>query len=319
MLLDNLPTQFGRAPTRARVGGDLRQWLEPRSLYRAQPTASPRSATRDEDLARARGRLRIAFHSPAPGVTRLSELAQQSPCRALFPDEDGESLAIIANTAGGVCGDDRMQVRIEMRAGARASVAGQAAEKIYRAIGSPARLSTQLVLEEEARLHWAPQATILFDAARLERRTEIRVVPGARLLAAETLVFGRRAMGEAITFLDLRDDWRIHRGNTLVWADALRLRGSPPEALASPAGLAGAEALSTIVYAGEGADVARDVARQSASACEVAFGATVVNDLMVARVLGSSARVRETLVRVLPALRGSALGFEARLPRVWSC
>lgn len=283
-----------------------------------------RRPARDEDLARARGRLHLAFAARPGAPTRLAVLGQQSPFRALMPREGSlEATAVLLNTAGGVCGDDRMEAHIEVREGAAATVTTQAAEKVYRALGSPARLTTRLDLEAGARLHWAPQETILFDAARLERRTEIRLAPGARVLAAETLVFGRRAMGERLSFLDLRDDWRLERDGVLVWADALRLRGAPPEALGSPAGLAGGEALATLVYAaggeGGGAETARDVARGCAPEDAVAFGATELRGVMLARMLGPSRSVRRALTRVLSALRVGMLDFGPRLPRVWSC
>ena len=49
-----------------------------------------------------------------------------------------------------------------------------------------------------ARLDWLPQETILFDAARLERRLEVDLAADARLTALETLVLGRAAMGETV-------------------------------------------------------------------------------------------------------------------------
>ena len=45
-------------------------------------------------------------------------------------------------------------------------------------------------------------------------------------------------------------------------------------------------------------------------------GATLVNGVLLARLLGGAAAVRAVLVRLLTALRG-ALGGPAAMPRVW--
>lgn len=320
-----------RGPETARL---LLNWaaedpaVERETAHRADAAAASIAPVRDQDLARARGRLRIAFAASADGATRLAELAQAAPCRAFLPADEGprsggterEPVAVCLNTAGGVCGDDRLEVRVEVRERACATVTTQAAERIYRAISAPARLRTTLVVGRDARLHWAPQETILFDSSRLWRQMEIDLAPGARLLAAETLVFGRRAMGERIGRVQLQDDWRLRlAGGRLLWADTLRISGEPPSALESAVGLAGAEALSTIIYAGVGADAARDTAREAAADCEASFGATSLHEVMVARILGTATQVRDALLRVLAALRIAALGLEPRISRVWSC
>jgi urease accessory protein len=46
-----------------------------------------------------------------------------------------------------------------------------------------------------------------------------------RLLAVETLVLGRGAMGEAFTQGLVHDAWHIRRDGRLIWADALHLHG----------------------------------------------------------------------------------------------
>ncbi len=247
---------------------------------------------------------------------------ERSPARVLTPrDERREAMAILLNTAGGVCGGDQLSTEVRLLPGAEASLAGQTAERIYRAYDRPARLDVHLQLDDGAALHWAPQETILFDGSRLVRRTELHAHPGSRFLAAETLVLGRRAMGETIHRLHLNDDLRIYRSDRMVFADSLRFSGDPERALQSPEGLGGSDALSTVVAQGfdlkRACDSARDLLAEASE--ELLSGATLLGDLLVVRLVGAGAALRSTLIRLLEHLRGQILGFDSGLPRVWFC
>ena len=281
-------------------------------MYDAAPS------TRDAALARADGSATIELGIDDAGRTVLARLGQRSPVRVVLPRAEGpEAVAVLLNTAGGVCGGDRLALEARVGAGAKATLVGQAAEKIYRALDRPAAIRTRLEVGQAAVLHWAPQETLLFDGARLERRTELRAAGDARLLAAETLVFGRRAMGEVVRALHLRDEWRLFRSGRLVWADSLRLAG--PDALGAASGFAGREALCTLVFVGDGLEAACDAARATLGAGGIAGGASIVNGVVVARALGAAAEIRRALTRLLSTLRGDGLGFAPALPRVWSC
>ena len=171
------------------------------------------------------GRARVAFAKGTDGVVRLADLEQRDPLKILFPDrlEDIEPVAVLVNTGGGIVGGDSLTIEVEIGAGAAALVTAQAAEKIYRSWGPPARVSNALVVGEEARLEWLAQEAILFDGARLDRGLTIDLAPGADLLAGEILVFGRRARGETMRAGALRDRWSIRRDAKRVWDDALIL------------------------------------------------------------------------------------------------
>ncbi|MCG8692220.1 MAG: urease accessory protein UreD [Minwuiales bacterium] len=277
---------------------------------------TPRVAS-DADLARADGEVGLRFVRDGK-KTRLDGLSQRSPCRTILPNDGGpEPVGVLINTAGGVCGGDRLCAAVEVDKQASATVTGQAAEKIYRAIDRPARLKTSLTVGDGAALHWAPQETILFDGAKLRRRTTVALAPNARLLAAETLVFGRHAMGETLTAVDLCDEWRVSRNAALCWADLFRLRDTAP--LQAPGGLAGRNALATLIAAGPDLEQRRDAVRDRLERCDIEAGATVVNGLLVVRLLGAARPVKNRLTTLLELLRQDLLGLRPTLPRVWHC
>ena len=76
-------------------------------------------------LPRADGRAAFAV-----GRSGLAQLSQSAPCRVLFPRPPaGEPLqAVLANTAGGVAGGDRLDYAVRLENGAEALIVGQAAE-----------------------------------------------------------------------------------------------------------------------------------------------------------------------------------------------
>jgi len=255
-------------------------------------------------------------------VTRLTGLYQRDPLRVLFPDvPEGEiPTAVLVTTSGGLVGGDRLDVSVAVGDGAEAMMFGQAAEKVYRSAGPTCRIAVELSVGRDGWLEWLPQETILFEGARLERRTLIEIAPGAHALAGEILVFGRIAGGERLSHGLVRDAWEVRRQGRLAWADALHLEDDMASVLADPACFDGATAYATIVHAGDDAagrlDLARFLLVQDGGGLRA--GATVVNGVLVARWLGRDA---ETLRRAFgdfwAAFRAAAGGLRNILPRLW--
>ncbi len=254
----------------------------------------------------------------AAGSSVVADLAQRVPCRALFPRpaSPGVPLAVLLNTSGGLAGGDRISVTMKIGPGAAATATTQAAEKVYRSLGPDARVETALAVAAEGRLEWLPQETILFDGACLERHISAAVAHGGRLLACETLVFGRAARGEVMNRGRLLDRWRIEYGGRLVWVDRLGL-AIPVRRQLDGAGFGGARALATALYVGPEADTLLPVAREAA----VAEGgaASLVNGILVARLLGAEpSRVRDGVARLLRILRSTAFGIETSMAALWA-
>ena len=144
--------------------------------------------------------------------------------------------AVLLNTAGGLTGEDEIRWHAAAGIGSRLSVATAASEKVYRTHGPPARQCTTLAVEADARLDWLPQETILFDGARLERTLRADLAADATLLAVEAIAFGRRASGEELRTVALRDRWRVYRDGELLHAESFRLDESPDSTLAGEEG-----------------------------------------------------------------------------------
>jgi urease accessory protein len=270
------------------------------------------------------GAARIEFARAQDGRTVLADLYQRAPCRVLFPTPDpGDPLqAVLLTTSGGLTGGDRTNVTIGTGRGACATVTTQAAERIYRASDarSEARIGLALRVGDGAWAECLAQETLLFDGARLRRTFTAEVAATGRLLALESAVFGRAAMGESFDTGLLHDAWQITRDGRLVWEDAVHLEGDIGRIRAEPFGFGTSIAYATLIYIGADAAAQLGTVREIVASVGGLNAATVIDPVLLVR--GMSARpheLRDTMIRLVSALRRAAGAWPARLPRVWNC
>ncbi|MFP6734298.1 MAG: urease accessory protein UreD [Rhodospirillales bacterium] len=274
-----------------------------------------------EDKTRVDGRAEIRFAQKG-GQTRLARLYQHEPLRVLFPAPASGDIpqAALVTTSGGLVGGDRLRITIEAEAGAAAMAIAQAAEKVYRSAGEDCVIDVNLHADDGAWLEYLPQETILFDGARMNRKTNIHVHPEARLLAGEILVFGRIGRGERMHSGFVRDAWQVSIGGRMVWADALGLDGDIGANIEHPAGLGGSPSMATAVYAGPDAadnlEYGRDYFAENADG--VIGGASLVSGVLTARWIGENPlALRHSFANYWAGLRARIMGYPAKLPRLW--
>jgi urease accessory protein len=259
---------------------------------------------RDTDLQRSSGIIRLDVGENGD-LTRLREEGSaklRMPAR--LPNMPLE--AVLINTSGGLAGGDRFDVTVNARGDA--CITTQAAEKIYPSLGSETQVATTLRAEASARLCWLPQEAILFDGARLSRCFYAEVGDQARLLAVESVVLGRKAMGETLSEFSFRDCWRIRRGGRLVFADHVALDGARVHGAAA---LSGAGAMATLVLIDAQAEGFLGPLRD---AIGINGGVTAWDGKLIARLVARDGLcLRKSLV---PAL--SLLAAPVELPKVWS-
>jgi urease accessory protein len=269
----------------------------------------------DARLARTEGSVRLGFVR-AEGQTALASLRQSGAARVRFPKPGAGSdpEAVLLNTAGGLTGGDRIDVEVALAAHAAATVTSAASEKIYRALDGEAGVRVRLDLDDGARLAWLPQPTIVFDRARLDRRTDVAIAGNASFLAVETLVFGRAAMGEDVHQGAVRDSWRVRRDGRLVFADTFRVDGAVAGILDRGATLDGARAVAMLLWAAPDAAARLDEVRGLLQEAPCVAGASAWNALLVVRLAAhDSQMLLASLVPLIACLTGRPV------PRVWQC
>jgi urease accessory protein len=273
------------------------------------------------DLQRADGCGRVVLSHSTDG-TRIEEMFERSPIRILFPGARRSSLeeAVIINTGGGVAGGDRLEYSVAAFPGASIAVTSQAAERVYRALHEPARITTRLKVWESARLAWLPQETIVFNWARLHRTTEIEVSAGAELLALEWFVLGRTAYGEVVLGGHLSDCWRVRKDGRLIWADQFLITDEIFPHVHKEALLANCKAIATLLYFGPHQDHRLDFLRETLFSLECRCAATLVNGLIVVRFGAKESSVLRLALRTFLQKFGPEFGpGPFRVPKMWSC
>jgi urease accessory protein len=275
----------------------------------------------DQDLQRAKGSGRIVLTGSETG-TRIVEVFQRAPIRIMFPRVAGSAVeeAVLVNTAGGIAGGDRLETGVTALANASIAVTSQAAEKVYRALKEPARITTSLKAFEVAKLAWVPQETIVFNWARLRRDTEIELSSTAELLALEWLVLGRAAYGEEVTRGQITDSWRVKRDGRLIWADTFRITDETFAQLHRKALLANCKAIATLVYFVPRLDARLEFLRDVVLSLQCRCAATSVAGLIIVRFAAKASDELRTGLRDVLRQFGRELGpGPFRVPKMWSC
>lgn len=284
--------------------------LDARPPLQLSPASRERGSQTSPTPPRARGEIRADFAAHGDR-TRIGRLYETGGLRLRFPKAREVCEGVIVNTAGGVVGGDRAHLSFNAATGSRVVLTTQSAEKIYRTDGPPARIETSLTLEEGASLDWLPQETILFDHATLGRALDVDMAPDARLVACESVVFGRLAMGELCASGGFRDRWRVRRGGELIFAEDTRL-DNPAALLDRPAIGAGARALATLLFVAPDAPARLDDCRAALADAGCESGVSALDGFLVARLLSPSPEnLRAAIVALFSRLLGRAT------PRVW--
>ena len=274
----------------------------------------------DRDLQRAEGSCRIVLGSSQRG-TRVMDVYQKSPLRVLFPRTSGERVeeAVLLNTSGGVAGGDRLETNVTATEDASIAITTQAAEKVYRALGESAQITTNLKVRDAAKLAWLPQQTIVFDRARLSRETQVEVTSGTELLALEWLILGRAAYGERLSVGNIIERWRIVKDRRLVWADSFRVTDEVLPHLGRKALLSDCSALATLVYFGTNLGTPLELVRDLAPSLHCHCAATLVGGLMVGRFAAPNSHDLKTALRSVLQQFNRFLPGPFQVPKMWSC
>lgn len=268
-----------------------------------------------------RGNGRLVVEARALGErTVRGHIEEAGFARVRFPRSGrrGAALeAVLINTGGGLTGGDSSQAIIRAAPSAQLVVTTQAAEKVYRSDGALTRIAVDLAAEAGASLAWMPQATIVFDGARMERSIAADVAPDARLLLVEPVILGRTARGERFSYGQLHDSWRIRRGGRLVYADGLQLDGDIAGLLDRRASAGGWAAFATLLLVAPDAESRLETVRAALGlpdelAAHLDAGVSAWDGMLAVRLLARDGAPLEVAIRRAIA----ALGV-AEVPRIW--
>ena len=265
--------------------------------------------------------MRLSFKQ-RDGETALDDLYQSGSGKIkMARAEPGRSKeAVIINTTGGLTDGDEFTSSIHWRNQTKAIVTTQAAERIYKSRLDNAEIHSHLRVDSGACAMWLPQETILFDGGRLNRSNKVDVSEGGQLIAVESCVFGRAAMGETIENGYFSDSWQVRVDEKLVLVDRFQLEDNIQAQLDRPAIANCARALATIIHVAIDAEASCDKIREIIMDNQAIGGSSSLGPLTITRLFGKNAyELKTTTIQVLELLmsRTNPGHIGSLLPRVW--
>jgi urease accessory protein len=226
------------------------------------------------------------------GESRVADSYARAPYHylPLIRRDHDLPLLTMVNSSGGILGGDALEARIELDAHAAVVLRQQAATRVYRSEGPPARSRCDFVLGTGAWLDYFPDEIIPFAGSEYEQTTRVELAPHAAMLFGELVTAGRLARGERFAFTRLTLDVQCAAANTLLLRDRAVLDPAcqPLEnpAILGPATLWAAFYLFTSVPVD--AALVEEVDAILAAAGEGGGGASTAPSGIVGRVVGTS-------------------------------
>jgi urease accessory protein len=289
------------------------------TAVRDDDDALPQFAAMPVSSWRAQLELRFA---PSHGRTRLVHRRHEGPLmvqRPFHPEADGTCHVYVLHPPGGVAGGDRLDMRFEVGAGARAVLTTPAATKFYRSAGPPAAQSCSIVVKDRAVCEYLPQETILFDGVQAVTETRVSLADHAVYVGWDIVCLGRPAAGERFRRGGITQRASIWRDGSPIWIERFSVSGDSP-ALSAPFGLAGCSVFATMVASGGAvAGAAERVRRAVGERGDARFAVTELAQAVVCRYLGRHAdEARALFILAWDVLRQGWQGKPAALPRIWT-
>lgn len=287
---------------------------------------SPHGTLEPQTLAASQalpGTIDLSLRRKPDGSTGPAQLYQSAPLRLLMPAPPaGEPFqGAVTCVSGGILGGDELDVRVRMETGTEALLIGQAGEKIYRTDGPDSLIRNDLTVGRDGVLEWLPQETILFDGARLRRRTDVKLNTNAQFIGGEMLVFGRVGSGESFTSGLLCDDWRVFDDQgRLIWRDCLKLDADITRRIAHRAGFDHARASALIVCRLKhfSLEPVRTILANNESCKNCLAAAGLVGNIQLVRLISRDvAELRAAFGEIWCLLRATALNRSDRMPTLW--
>jgi len=199
------------------------------------------------DPIRWPARLTLSAARDGAGATRV-HARHDGPLRllkTLYPESSRIAHAVLVHPPGGLVGGDRLDIQLDVQAGAHLLVTTPAATRFYRSNAGEAAQVVRATLGEGARLEWLPQETLAYPDCIARNEVQLSLAPGASLFATEVLGLGLPAAGQPF------DSGRLlqHLEITGQWLDRGWLDAADKVLLDGPGGLAGHRVLGTLAYA----------------------------------------------------------------------
>jgi urease accessory protein len=267
----------------------------------------------------------LALTARLDGDTTRVHARHEGPLRllkTLYPEGPGVAHAVLVHPPGGLVGGDRLDIQLDVQAGAHLLVTTPAATRFYRSIAGEAAQVVRAQVAAGATLEWVPLETLAYPGCEGRNEVRVELEAGARLLASEVLGLGLPAAnepfgtGRLLQHLEIAGQW-LDRG----WLDA-----QDRALLDGPCGLAGQRVIGTLALAQTEPPAGLDELLERSRSLLAALPRSGVTHLrsahgsvLLARVLGTEVEAVSLPLQALRTVWREALwGQNGAAPRLWA-
>jgi urease accessory protein len=268
------------------------------------------------------GRLALDYRIDAASARTVGHDRHDGPLRvlkALYPEASGICHHVLVHPPGGIAGGDKLDIEIDVGAGAHALITTPGATRFYRSAGAPALQSMRVRVQPAARFEWLPMASLAYDGCNAENRVRFELDAGAQMIGADLLALGLPA--SAAPFMHGR--FTQHLEWPAQWLERGLIDAGDHRLLHSPLGLGGRTVMATLWCASGSAftaaqrDALLDAARESAGDVEGSTAPTP--GLVVWRALGDAVEpLWARAIQIRARWRRLCWQLDDAPPRVWS-
>ena len=221
---------------------------------------------------------------------------------------------VLVNTAGGLTSGDNFNYNIDIIKNSHTFVTTQTAERVYKGLGDYAKIKINLTVDNSSKLFWIPQELILFNLCNLTRNIEVNIQPNSNFLMAESMIFGRTAMGEILEKGFIKDNWKIFLNEKLIHAEAICLSDNIKDNLSNIASAQNAVAVSNIfIYGKKFFSKQNILIKLIKNSDDVLLSHSIWNDKILVRMVAKDAFDLKKIQKKLILLLSDNI-----LPQVWN-
>ena len=221
---------------------------------------------------------------------------------------------IIINTAGGLTSGDVNFNSIKISNDVVLNITTQSMEKVYKCKNLLAHTYTNITIGSDSYVSWMPLETIFFNGGKLRRRLNIDLKTSSNFFAVETLIFGRKAMGEIVKSGELDDALQIYKNNKLLYSDFNKIEGNIDKKILKSLVSKGNNIFCNIVYTGKKMRIYEKQISKYADKSKHFFGVSIVNGVLLLKILEKNINdIRDFLSDLV-----KIFGKNFNLPRIWS-
>lgn len=248
--------------------------------------------------------------------------------RPFYP-EGNTCHAILLHPPGGLVEGDVLNLRVDCEENTHSVIVTPSAGKVYECSEHAAAQRQILNVADGGKLEWFPQEMILYDRSISELETAIYLEGNAQFAGWEMVCFGRPIAEDHFNQGQLRQCLSIYRDKRPVIIERTDIDASM-DLMNSHYGLAGFKGMASFFMTGankQHLEMAReevdrlvnDSQLSDQQSKELSIGITLIEDVLVARVLMNQSRhAKSALTAIWSKLRFAVLDKAPSEPRIWA-